>query len=75
MWLGIDRGPDTRTPQQKAAAENIEIGHPAEPGGLYVFRCRECGERDLLPRFKHKPSCETGKVLEGIDKLSSQTDT
>ena len=63
-YMGIDRG-DGRTPEQKSAAENVEVaysiyGHPV------VFRCRECFGKDEWEVFiKHKPDCKTGKVLEG----------
>jgi hypothetical protein len=64
-YMGIDRG-DGRTAEQKAAAENIEVGYSAIPGGLNSFRCRECGEYDYMPSvILHKPDCKTGKILEG----------
>ena len=63
-YMGIDRG-DGRTPEQKAAAENIEVGYPASPGGLHSFRCKECGKQSWLPVMRHKRGCKTGKVLEG----------
>lgn len=63
-YLGIDRG-DGRTPEQKAAAENIEIAFSIR-GTPAVFRCRECSGKNEWEVFvKHRPGCKTGKVLEG----------
>ena len=59
---GIDRGPrDWETPEYKEACGNIIIGYSAD-GFTAWFRCRECDRSDMFI-IKHKPDCQTGKVL------------
>lgn len=63
--MGIAR-PDLRTPEQKAAADNIETGFMAI-SDLAWFSCRECHQSGGLPTFiKHLPECKTGKVLDAM---------
>lgn len=63
--MGIAR-PDLRTPEQKAAAEKIEIGFLAY-SGLAWFSCSECHQSGGLPTFiKHLSECEAGKILHAM---------
>lgn len=63
-YMGIDRGwVDTRTPAQKAAADNITIGYMAI-SDIPVFLCSECEQTGGTPfMIEHKPDCKTGMVL------------
>jgi hypothetical protein len=64
-YMGIDRG-DGRSPEQKAAAENITTAWGMF--GCTVFLCRECGEKGDTPLgeygIRHMTGCKTGKILE-----------
>ena len=63
-YMGIDRG-DGRTPEQKAAAENVEIAFSPNQCDYPYYRCRECsGPNEWRPNIEHNPDCKTGKVLE-----------
>jgi len=69
-YMGIYRGPrDWETPEYKAACENVIIGYSAD-GFTAWFLCRECGQSDML-EIKHKPDCETGKILAKTESLTS----
>ena len=59
-YMGISRGPDTRSPEVRAAADRIETGYGDFDHA--IFRCKECGQSSGIS-IEHLPTCRVGKVL------------
>jgi len=57
----ISRGPDTRPPEVKAAADKIVIGYHVV-GPMCSFFCTECKQSGPIEP-KHMEDCYVGKIL------------
>ena len=64
-YMGISRGPDTRTPEQQEAGKNIRMAYSVATGVPCGFYCVGCNEEVLFGN--HKPDCKTGKILGEIN--------
>ena len=62
--MGISRGPDTRTDEQKAAASNIGVGYFAHGFGGSCT-AGECGQSDGI-LIAHTEGCKTGQILDAM---------